>query len=157
MRWGCLHSSQACLGCSSVICLAIGSRPSYFQMDPTALGPANKCSCECGFCDGTKDQWSSLLGGASFIPVLYCGLKSLLFIHVQRLHPGNFTSFKKRGEFFLIFPEVKWVENTNKRSTTMSPPLWPQAATFSHSPLDPYKPGSSVWSALPPLSTSTHL
>lgn len=94
-------------------------------MDPTALGPAAKCSCEHGFHDGTKDQWSSLLGEASFIPVLFCGLKSLLFIRVQRLHPGDFTSLKKKKkEFFLVLPEVKWVENTNKRSTPMSPPLW---------------------------------
>lgn len=94
-------------------------------MDPAALGPAAECSCERGFHDGTKDQWSSLLGEASFIPVLSCGLTSLLFIRVQRLYPGDFTSFKKKKSFFLVLPEVKWVENTNKRSTPMFPPLWP--------------------------------
>ena len=104
-RWGCLHSSQACLGCSCVICLAVGSMPPYFYMDPTALGPVAECSCERGFHDGTKDQWSSLLGEASFIPVLFCGLKSLLFIRVQRLHPGDFTSFKKKQKEFFLFSQ----------------------------------------------------
>ena len=88
-------------------CCLLGVRlPAFLFLGGSnnSLAWAAGCSCEHGCPSGTKVQCGSLLEKGSFAPVLYCGQESLLFIPVQRLHPGDFPSFKNGGLVTVFSP-----------------------------------------------------
>lgn len=102
-------------------------------MDPWHWDQPLNAAVSVAFLDGTKDQWSSLLGEASFIPVLSCGLRHFFSSVFKDFTLGDFTSFKKKKSFFLFIQKLM-VENTIKGQLLCSSSLADVLLSFCFGP-----------------------